>query len=193
VQVGEWVLEAACAQAAIWQRAGLPPFRLAVNVSAREFTANLPTRVAKTLARYTLDPAWLELEITESTLMHDIEHVIGIMESINDLGVALSLDDFGTGYSSLSYLKRFPIDTLKIDRSFTMGIPADTSDCAIASAIISIGRKLGHRVIAEGVETLEQLTFLRAAGCNEVQGYLYSRPLPADEFERGLRENWLLV
>jgi diguanylate cyclase (GGDEF)-like protein/PAS domain S-box-containing protein len=193
VQVGEWVLEAACAQAAIWQRAGLPPFRLAVNVSAREFTANLPTRVAKTLARYTLDPAWLELEITESTLMHDIERVIGIMDRINDLGVALSLDDFGTGYSSLSYLKRFPIDTLKIDRSFTMGIPDDTSDCAIASAIISIGRKLGHRVIAEGVETVEQLSFLRAAGCDEVQGYLYSRPLPAVEFERGLRENWLLV
>ena len=193
VQVGEWVLEAACAQAAVWQHAGMAPFRLAVNVSAREFTAGLPTRVASTLARYGLDPAWLELEITESTLMHDIERVIGIMDRINDLGVALSLDDFGTGYSSLSYLKRFPIDTLKIDRSFTMGIPLDTSDCAIASAIISIGRQLGHRVIAEGVETVEQLEFLRASGCDEVQGYLYSRPLPAAEFERGLRENWLLV
>jgi len=193
VQVGEWVLEAACAQAAVWQRAGIAPFRLAVNVSAREFTAALPVRVANTLKRYALDPAWLELEITESTLMHDIERVIGIMDRINDLGVALSLDDFGTGYSSLSYLKRFPIDTLKIDRSFTMGIPFDTSDCAIASAIISIGRQLGHRVIAEGVETVEQLEFLRASGCDEVQGYLYSRPLPALEFERGLRENWLLV
>jgi diguanylate cyclase (GGDEF)-like protein/PAS domain S-box-containing protein len=193
VQVGEWVLEAACAQAAVWQHAGMAPFRLAVNVSAREFTASLPTRVAATLARYSLDPAWLELEITESTLMHDIEHVIGIMDRINDLGVALSLDDFGTGYSSLSYLKRFPIDTLKIDRSFTMGIPLDTSDCAIASAIISIGRQLGHRVIAEGVETVEQLEFLRASGCDEVQGYLYSRPLPAGDFEKGLRENWLLV
>jgi diguanylate cyclase (GGDEF)-like protein/PAS domain S-box-containing protein len=193
VQVGEWVLEAACAQAAVWQNAGLAPFRLAVNVSAREFTPGLPVRVASTLARYNLDPAWLELEITESTLMHDIERVIGIMDRINDLGVALSLDDFGTGYSSLSYLKRFPIDTLKIDRSFTMGIPSDTSDCAIASAIISIGRQLGHRVIAEGVETVEQLEFLRASGCDEVQGYLYSRPLPAGDFERGLRENWLLV
>ena len=193
VQVGEWVLEAACAQAAVWQRAGLAPFRLAVNVSAREFTAGLPNRVAATLARYALDASWLELEITESTLMHDIERVIGIMDRINDLGVALSLDDFGTGYSSLSYLKRFPIDTLKIDRSFTMGIPQDTSDCAIASAIISIGRQLGHRVIAEGVETVEQLEFLRASGCDEVQGYLYSRPLPAEDFERGLRENWLLV
>jgi diguanylate cyclase (GGDEF)-like protein/PAS domain S-box-containing protein len=188
VQVGEWVLEQACAQAAIWQRAGVPPFRLAVNVSAREFTASLPRRVAETLRRYCL-----ELEITESTLMHDIEHVIAIMDRISALGVALSLDDFGTGYSSLSYLKRFPIDTLKIDRSFTTGIPQDPSDCAIASTIIGMGRKLGHRVIAEGVETLEQLEFLRQAGCDEVQGYLYGKPLPAYEFEKSLRENWLLM
>jgi EAL domain-containing protein (putative c-di-GMP-specific phosphodiesterase class I) len=187
------VLEQACAQAAEWQRAGLAPFRLAVNVSAREFTASLPTRVAETLARHALDARWLELEITESTLMHDIDRVIGIMDRINALGVALSLDDFGTGYSSLSYLKRFPIRTLKIDRSFTTGIPADASDCAIASTIISIGRQLGHRVIAEGVETLEQLEFLRASGCDEVQGYLYAAPLPAARFEQGLRDNWLLV
>jgi EAL domain-containing protein (putative c-di-GMP-specific phosphodiesterase class I) len=193
VQVGEWVLEQACAQAAIWQRAGLPPFRLAVNVSAREFTPSLPGRVAETLRRYRLDAHWLELEITESTLMHDIEHVIAIMDRISALGVALSLDDFGTGYSSLSYLKRFPIDTLKIDRSFTTGIPLDPSDCAIASTIIGMGRKLGHRVIAEGVETLEQLEFLRQAGCDEVQGYLYGKPLPAYEFEKSLRENWLLM
>lgn len=193
VQVGEWVLEQACAQAAIWQRAGVPPLRLAVNVSAREFTASLPERVADTLARYQLDPSWLELEITESTLMHDFERVTGIMDHVNQLGVALSLDDFGTGYSSLSYLKRFPIDTLKIDRSFTTGIPADGSDCAIAGTIISMARQLGLRVIAEGVETVEQLDFLREAGCDEVQGYLYSKPLPAFEFERSLRENWLLV
>ena len=193
VQVGEWVLEQACAQAAVWQGAGLPPFRLAVNVSAREFTASLPGRVADTLERYCLDPSWLELEITESTLMHDIDDVIAIMDRINALGVALSLDDFGTGYSSLSYLKRFPIDTLKIDRSFTNGLPADASDCAIAGTIISMGRKLGHRVIAEGVETVEQLAFLSQAGCDEVQGYLYAKPLPAYEFETGLRENWLLT
>lgn len=193
VQVGEWVLEQACAQAAVWQRAGMPPLRLAVNVSAREFTESLPNRVAATLARYALDPCWLELEITESTLMHDIDRVIGIMDRINALGVALSLDDFGTGYSSLSYLKRFPIHTLKIDRSFTTGIPNDASDCAIASTIISIGRQLGHRVIAEGVETPDQLAFLRDSGCDEVQGYLYAKPLPAAGFEQGLRENWLLL
>ncbi|MCX7289611.1 EAL domain-containing protein, partial [Janthinobacterium sp.] len=190
VQVGEWVLEAACAQAQAWKLAGLPPIRLAVNVSAREFTAALPARVAATLARYGLEAAWLELEITESTLMHNIERVIGIMDRITALGVALSLDDFGTGYSGLSYLKRFPIDTLKIDRSFTTGIPADASDCAIASTIISIAQQLHHKVIAEGVETAEQLAFLKSSGCDEVQGYLFSRPLPAGEFEKTLRENW---
>ena len=192
VQVGGWVLERACAQAATWQRAGLSPFRLAVNVSAREFTAALPDRVSDNLRRHGLHPQWLELEITESTLMHDIEQVIEIMDCINALGVALSLDDFGTGYSSLSYLKRFPIDTLKIDRSFTTGIPRDSSNCAIASTIISMGRRLGHRVIAEGVETVEQLEFLRQAGCDEVQGYLYGKPLPACEFEAMLRGSWLL-
>jgi diguanylate cyclase (GGDEF)-like protein/PAS domain S-box-containing protein len=191
-QVGEWVLEAACAQAAIWQAAGLPVLRIAINVSAREFTPALPVRVAATLARYQLAPEWLELEITESALMHDIERVIAIMDSINALGVTLSLDDFGTGYSSLSYLKRFPIQSLKIDRSFTMGLPDDLSDCAIATTIIGIGQKLGHRVIAEGVETVEQMEFLRRSGCDEVQGYLFSRPLAAEAFEKAMRENWLL-
>jgi diguanylate cyclase (GGDEF)-like protein/PAS domain S-box-containing protein len=193
LQVGEWVLEAACAQAAIWQRAGLPPFRIAINVSAREFTAALPAKLVSTLARYQLEPCWLELEITESALMQDIERVIAIMEQINALGVTLSLDDFGTGYSSLSYLKRFPIQTLKIDRSFTTGLPEDSSDCAIATTIISIGQQLKHKVIAEGVETVEQLEFLRESGCDEVQGYLFSRPLTAEAFEKALRENWLLI
>ena len=190
LQVGEWVLEAACAQAALWREAGVAPFRLAVNVSAREFISSLPARVAATLARHGLEPHWLELEITESTLMHDIEHVIDIMDQITALGVSLSLDDFGTGYSSLSYLKRFPIDTLKIDQSFTTGIPFDASDCAIASTIISIGQQLGHRVIAEGVETKAQLEFLRGAGCDEVQGYYFSRPLGVEEFEKALAEGW---
>lgn len=193
VRVGEWVLEQACAQAAIWQRAGIAPFRLAVNVSAREFTPSLPGRVSDTLRRYQLDSSWLELEITESTLMHDVERVTAIMDRITALGVSLSLDDFGTGYSSLSYLKRFPIHTLKIDRSFTTGIPRDASDCAIAGTIISMARQLCLRVIAEGVETLDQLEFLREAGCDEVQGYLYAAPLPAHEFERCLRDNWLLI
>jgi EAL domain-containing protein (putative c-di-GMP-specific phosphodiesterase class I) len=191
VPLGEWVLEAACAQAAQWQAMGFPAFRVAVNVSAREFTPALPARVQDLLRRHGLDPAWLELEITESTLMNDIERVIDIMDQITSLGVSLSLDDFGTGYSSLSYLKRFPIDTLKIDRSFTMGLPGDSNDCAIASTIISIAQQLRHRVIAEGVETDAQLAFLRSAGCDEVQGYLYSQPLSASAFEAMLRERWL--
>jgi diguanylate cyclase (GGDEF)-like protein/PAS domain S-box-containing protein len=190
VQVGEWVLEAACAQAQVWKNAGLPPIRLAVNVSAREFTAALPGRVQDTLTRYGLEPSWLELEITESTLMHNIERVIGIMDRITAMGVTLSLDDFGTGYSSLSYLKRFPIDTLKIDRSFTIGIPSDVNDCAIANTIISIAQQLKHKVIAEGVETVEQLAFLKNSGCDEVQGYLFAKPLDAVAFETALRENW---
>ncbi|MBB3122282.1 putative bifunctional diguanylate cyclase/phosphodiesterase [Pseudoduganella violacea] len=190
VQLGEWVLEAACAQAQAWKEAGLPPIRLAVNVSAREFTSALPGRVRDTLQRYGLEPSWLELEITESTLMHNIDRVIGIMDRITALGVTLSLDDFGTGYSSLSYLKRFPIDTLKIDRSFTTGIPTDANDCAIASTIISIAQQLKHKVIAEGVETVEQLAFLKDSGCDEVQGYLFSKPLPAAEFEKALKESW---
>jgi diguanylate cyclase (GGDEF)-like protein/PAS domain S-box-containing protein len=190
VQVGEWVLEAACAQAKVWKDVGLPPIRLAVNVSAREFTSTLPGRVLDTLNRYGLEPSWLELEITESTLMHNIDRVIGIMDLITAMGVTLSLDDFGTGYSSLSYLKRFPIDTLKIDRSFTIGIPSDANDCAIANTIISIAQQLKHKVIAEGVETVEQLAFLKNSGCDEVQGYLFSRPLGAEEFEQALRENW---
>ncbi|WP_426342225.1 putative bifunctional diguanylate cyclase/phosphodiesterase [Pseudoduganella sp. S-14] len=190
VQVGEWVLEAACAQAQAWKEKGLPPIRLAVNVSAREFTSALPGRVMETLHRYGLEPSWLELEITESTLMHNIERVIGIMDRLTAAGITLSLDDFGTGYSSLSYLKRFPIDTLKIDRSFTTGIPLDTNDCAIASTIISIAQQLKHKVIAEGVETPEQLAFLKDSGCDEVQGYLFSRPLPAEEFEEALVQNW---
>ncbi|MES2741885.1 MAG: EAL domain-containing protein [Pseudomonadota bacterium] len=190
IQVGEWVLEAACAQAQQWKRAGLPPFRLAVNVAAREFTSALPGRVAETMARYGLEPGWLELEITESALMNNIDRVIGIMDRITVQGVSLSLDDFGTGYSSLSYLKRFPIDTLKIDRSFTTGIPEDVNDSAIATTIISIARQLKHKVIAEGVETVEQLAFLKRYGCDEVQGYLLSPPLAAAEFEQALRENW---
>lgn len=190
VQVGEWVLEAACAQAKQWKDAGLAPIRLAVNVSAREFTASLPGRVQDTLNRYGLEPLWLELEITESTLMHNIDRVIGIMDRITAMGVTLSLDDFGTGYSSLSYLKRFPIDTLKIDRSFTIGLPSDANDCAIANTIISIAQQLKHKVIAEGVETVEQLAFLKNSGCDEVQGYLFAKPLEAADFERALRENW---
>lgn len=179
LQLDAWVLETACAQARAWQELGIPAFRIAVNVSAKEFTTNLPVRVAAALARHRISPQWLELEITESMLMHSAESVIGIMDQLTAQGVVLALDDFGTGYSSLSYLKRFPIDTLKIDRSFIQGVPADHNDCAIASAIIVMAKQLRHKVIAEGVENREQLAFLVQAGCDEVQGYLFSRPVEA--------------
>jgi EAL domain-containing protein (putative c-di-GMP-specific phosphodiesterase class I) len=184
VRLGAFVFEAACAQAAAWRDAGFQPIRVAVNISAREFVPALPGRVRAELARHRLAPDWLELEITESTLMHSPERVITLMDELTQMGVALSLDDFGTGYSSLSYLKRFPIDTLKIDRSFIHGIPEDASDNAIAGAIIGMAKRLGHRVIAEGVETRAQLTFLEAAGCDEIQGFLFSPPVEAGEMTR---------
>ncbi|WP_343583499.1 EAL domain-containing protein [Herbaspirillum sp.] len=188
VQLSDWVLDAVCRQARSWKEAGLAPIRIALNVTAREFTRSLPDRVRAALNKHRLGGEWLELEITESMLMHSTDRVISIMEKICSLGITISLDDFGTGYSSLSYLKRFPINTLKIDRSFTMGIPEDTNDCAIASAIIGIAKQLRHKVIAEGVETEKQFNFLKEAGCNELQGYIFSPPVPAGDFHHMLLE-----
>jgi diguanylate cyclase (GGDEF)-like protein/PAS domain S-box-containing protein len=188
VQVGTWVLEAACRQARAWQDAGLPVTKIAVNLSARDFSASLPERVQNVLARHGIGAEWLELEITEGMLMHNTDKVISMMDEIAALGISLSLDDFGTGYSSLSYLKRFPINTLKIDRSFVINIPDDGDDCAIAGAIISMSKQLKHNVIAEGVESAEQLLFLRTLGCDEIQGYLFSPPVPAEKFEAMVRE-----
>jgi diguanylate cyclase (GGDEF)-like protein len=188
VQVGTWVLEAACRQARAWQDAGLPVTKIAVNLSARDFSASLPERVQNVLARHGIGAEWLELEITEGMLMHNTDKVISMMDEIAALGISLSLDDFGTGYSSLSYLKRFPINTLKIDRSFVINIPDDGDDCAIAGAIVSMSKQLKHNVIAEGVESAEQLLFLRTLGCDEIQGYLFSPPVPAEKFEAMVRE-----
>ncbi|MBI3523155.1 MAG: EAL domain-containing protein [Betaproteobacteria bacterium] len=182
VDIGEWVLEQACRQARVWQQGGLPLLKLAVNISARQISPKLPRNIGVLLGRHGLNPAWLELELTESMLMHNTESVISMMDELHDMGIALSLDDFGTGFSSLSYLKRFPIDTLKIDRSFITGIPHDVDDCAIAGAIVGMAKQLRLKVIAEGVETTEQFAFLKTLDCDEIQGYLYSHPLPADEF-----------
>jgi EAL domain-containing protein (putative c-di-GMP-specific phosphodiesterase class I) len=182
------VLEAACRQARAWQDAGLPVTKIAVNLSARDFSASLPERVKSVLARHGIGAEWLELEITEGMLMHNTDKVISMMDEIAALGISLSLDDFGTGYSSLSYLKRFPINTLKIDRSFVINIPDDGDDCAIAGAIVSMSKQLKHNVIAEGVESAEQLLFLRTLGCDEIQGYLFSPPVPAEKFEAMVRE-----
>jgi len=187
VPIGQWILENVCARNKEWQRAGLPIVKLAVNISAKQFRPTLPRLVAEILARHELDARFLELEITESMIMQNVEGVIAMMGDFQQLGVDLSLDDFGTGYSSLSYLKRFPIDKLKIDQSFVRGIIQDDDDKAIARTIISLSKNLGLRVIAEGVETEEQLDFLRLAGCEEIQGYYYSRPLPEDDFVKFLQ------
>ncbi len=188
VSIGEWILETVCLKNKQWQEAGLPIVKLAVNISAKQFRPQLPHLVERILQRHRLDPAFLELEITESVIMHKADSVISMMTNFQRLGVTLSLDDFGTGYSSLSYLKRFPIDTLKIDQSFVRGLPGDANDTAITKAIISLARNLNLGVIAEGVETAEQLEFLRAAGCDEIQGYYYSRPLPEEDFVRFLQQ-----
>ena len=187
IPIGQWILETVCARNKEWQRAGLPIVKLAVNISAKQFRPTLPRLVAEILARHELDARFLELEITESMIMQNVEGVIAMMDDFQQLGTSLSLDDFGTGYSSLSYLKRFPIDKLKIDQSFVRGVTKDADDEAITKAIISLSRNLGLRVIAEGGETEEQLAFLRSSGCEEIQGYYYSRPLPEEDFVKFLR------
>jgi len=186
-RLSAWVLEAALEQTHAWSAAGLPEFKVAVNLSARDFSPDLAARLTVLLRTHAVAPHRVELEITEGMLTHSSKDVIAMMDELAALGVSLSLDDFGTGYSSLAYLKRFPIDTLKIDRSFVTGIPQDGDDCAIAGAIISMAQRLGHRVIAEGVETRAQLEFLRSLGCQEIQGHYFSPPVPVPSFEAMLK------
>jgi len=182
VPIGEWVLRTACAQNKAWQDEGLPAFSISVNVSARQFRERtLIEQVAEALEDSGLEARFLELELTESMVMEDLEKALQAMRALQAMGVQLSIDDFGTGYSSLSALKRFPIARLKIDRAFVRDIPGDEDDKAIAKAIISLGHELNLKVIAEGVETEQQLEFLRAHGCDEMQGYLFSRPVPPAE------------
>jgi diguanylate cyclase (GGDEF)-like protein len=183
--IGDWVLRTACAQNKAWQDQGLAPVRIAVNLSAHQFRQqDLASRVQKALAQGGLEPRYLELELTESMLMRNVETTIGIMFELRQIGVRIALDDFGTGYSSLSYLKRFPIDTLKIDRSFVNEITSDPDSAAIADAIIAMAHSLHLTALAEGVETEGQLAWLRARGCEQMQGYLFSKPLPAGELEQ---------
>ena len=183
VPIGKWVLETACAQAMAWQRQGLPPVHMAVNLSARQFAdENLLTDIATLLQETGLMPELLEFEITESMVMQDPERAIKLLAAIKQLGVRLAIDDFGTGYSSMALLKRFPIDILKIDRSFIREIPKNAEDNAIADAIIAMGKALNLTVVAEGVETAEQERFLREHACDEIQGYYFSRPVAHDAF-----------
>jgi diguanylate cyclase (GGDEF)-like protein/PAS domain S-box-containing protein len=182
VPIGRWVLNETCRQLAHWREAGhdVPP--VAVNLSARQFAdSNLAQDFASTIARWNIPPALLEVELTESVLMADPERANEVLQYLHHLGVRISIDDFGTGYSSLSYLKRFPADTVKIDRSFVCGLPTDSDDAAIAQAVIAMAHSLGLKVLAEGVETSAQLDVLRTLGCDEAQGFLLGRPLPASE------------
>jgi len=188
VPIGAWALRTACRQNRRWQRAGLGPLRIAVNLSARQFAEpDLVDTVAKVLVETGLAPASLEIELTESMMMADADAAIRTMECLKHMGVKLSIDDFGTGYSSLQYLKRLPVDVLKIDRSFVQDIVGNPDGAALVDAIISLAHGLRMQVIAEGVETIEQLDYLRGCGCDEVQGHVYSRPQPALRVEALLR------
>ena len=189
VPIGAWVLRRACLQNRQWQRDGFAPMRIAVNVSARQFAqADLAKTIAAVLLEVNLSPEHLELELTESLIMNDVGQAIVALRELKALGVRIAVDDFGTGYSSLAYLKRLPIDVLKIDRAFVADIGAgDGDDAAIVTTIITLAHALKLKVIAEGVETIEQLDFLRRNDCDELQGYYFSKPIDADAFAELLR------
>lgn len=194
VPLSEWVLKTACSQMREWQDAGLPAVRVAVNLSARHFRQpDLVATVSHILHETRLAPQYLELEITEGTIMLDVDRTITVLHELRALGVGLSVDDFGTGYSSLNYLKRFPVNTLKIDRSFVNDVTIDPEDAALARAIIAMAHSLHLRVIAEGVETEGQQAFFADHHCNEIQGYYFSRPLPADDCAKFLQQSRLPV
>ena len=180
VPIGRWVLREACRQARAWQDAGLQPLRISINISAVELRAkDFVAGVRAILTETGLEPCYLELELTETFLMQDLESTAAVLHALKDMGVQLALDDFGTGYSSLSHLKRFPIDTLKIDQSFVGNLTLDDGDASIVSAVISMGKSLHKRVVAEGVETQEQLAFLQERNCPEAQGYYFNKPMAA--------------
>ncbi len=186
--IGRWAIRTACQQNKAWQDRGYPPMRMAVNLSARQFNdENLVESIAAILRETRLDPTCLELEITESMIMHNVGTTMRKLTALGDMGIRIAIDDFGTGHSSLAYLKRFPIDTLKIDRSFVSDLTRDVEDQTITAAIITMGKSLDLTVVAEGVETAEQLEFLREHGCDEFQGYYAHKPMPADEFAQLLQ------
>ena len=181
VPIGIWVIEAACAQARHWQEAGLafPNLPIAVNIAIPQLYADLPEVIERALNRHDVPPSSLQLEITESLVIDDVDKATAVLRQISDSGITIAIDDFGTGYSSLSVLKSLPIDILKIDQSFVRDLGKDLGDHAIVSAIVNMARALALRVVAEGVETQEQLDILQQLGCDEHQGYFYSKPLPA--------------
>jgi predicted signal transduction protein with EAL and GGDEF domain len=183
VPVGEWVLERACSDLKRWQAAGMPAIPVAVNLSARQFRQqDLDARIRAIVDSAGIDPSLIELEITESQLMHDPEHATRILRALSDAGLRIAIDDFGTGYSSLAYLTRFPLASLKIDRSFVRHVLSEAADATIVRTIIDMAHTLGFTVIAEGVESGKQADFLRKLGCEQGQGFLFARPMPAADF-----------
>jgi len=190
VPIGEWVLATACAQNRRWHEMGFANLGVAVNVSGRQFSdSTLLANFTRIIQTSGIDPSSLELEITESVMMSHRERAVGVLEELKSMGVHIAIDDFGTGHSSLGYLKRFPIHTIKVDRSFILDIPADSGDQTIARAIIAMAHALRLKVVAEGVENAAQLTFLRLHRCDAVQGYFLFRPLPADKVPDAIRLN----
>ncbi len=193
VPLGEWVLRTACVQNKSWQQAGLPPLRVAVNLSARQFQEpNLVEVVAGVLEETCLDPDWLELEITEGVAMESPGSTTAVLRDLRKMGVRISIDDFGAGYSSLGYLNDFPIDGLKIDRSFVGGVTREANDAAIAAAVVAMAHNLSLEVVAEGVETEDQLAFFRERQCDRFQGYLLGRAMPPEVFAAMLKQDWRL-
>jgi diguanylate cyclase (GGDEF)-like protein len=189
VPLGEWLFKEVACQVKAWRGLGLNPPAVAVNLSARQFRGSAVARsVALALAEQGLEPAAMEMEVTESVAMQDVHHSLQVLSDLKGQGLRVALDDFGTGYSSLAYLKQFPIDTLKVDRSFVQDLPGDPSNAAIVRTILVLARSLGLRVVAEGVENQEQLRFLKALGCDRFQGYLFSRAVPAAAITEMLRE-----
>ena len=189
VEVGRWVIRSVCQQIATWQRSAIGAVEVSVNVSGHQLIeGDLIADIARILNETGVEPHWLEVELTEGSLMENTQHTIASLQSLRAMGVKISIDDFGTGYSSLAYLRRFPIDTLKIDIAFIREVTSNPQDAAITRTIIELAHSLSLRVVAEGVETQAQLAFLKEAGCDQIQGYLFSRPLPAATLERLLLE-----
>ncbi|MGY2360932.1 EAL domain-containing response regulator [Pseudomonas azotoformans] len=189
VAVGRWVIEAVCQQIADWQRSAIGAVEVSVNVSGHQLIeGDLIADIARILVQTGVEPHWLEVELTEGSLMENTQHTIASLQRLHAMGVKISIDDFGTGYSSLAYLRRFPIDTLKIDIAFIREVTSNPQDAAITRTIIELAHSLNLRVVAEGVETQAQLAFLKDAGCDQIQGYLFSRPLPVATLERLLLE-----
>jgi EAL domain-containing protein (putative c-di-GMP-specific phosphodiesterase class I) len=183
--IGQWVLQTACIQHQTWLAEGFPPIRIAVNLSARQFhQSHLIKIILQTLQETEIDPQYLELEITESAAMQDVEFTIKILQELREMGLHITIDDFGTGYSSLNVIKHFPLNTLKIDRSFVKDLVDNPNDAAIAQTIVALGKGLKLQVVAEGVETPQQLAFLRSIHCDLAQGYFFCPPVPAAEISQ---------